>query len=123
VFAVLFLYPQFFQSDFVQNVAASHCLGAHLASMFPPEQPPAPWDRQQAYSIDKFDVFYEAEAPSGLPEDRQLYQVSLNDTLMSILQEKTYVLPGELPVFHVVPRDIPYYKEFVKRYKRAVLLQ
>ena len=64
VFAVLFLYPEFFQSDFVQNVASSHSLGEHLQAMFPPEQPPAPWDRREQYSVERLEAYFEVDGPT-----------------------------------------------------------
>lgn len=65
-FSVLFLYPEFFQSDFIQAVGASHSMGAHVSAMFPPQEAFAPWDRRRQYTSDVLDIYYEIEAPRSV---------------------------------------------------------
>ncbi len=59
---------------------------------------------------------------SGQPEQRQLFQVPLNESLFSIVTRRDYVLPGELPVFHIVVAGTPYRDDFIKRYKKSTTL-
>jgi hypothetical protein len=60
--------------------------------------------------------------PSGQPEQRQLFQVPLNESLFSIVTRREYVLPGELPVFHIVVAGTAYRADFIKRYKKSTTL-
>jgi hypothetical protein len=59
---------------------------------------------------------------SGQPEQRQLFQVPLNESLFSIVTRCDYVLPGELPVFHIVVAGTAYRADFIKRYKKSTTL-
>ena len=124
--SVLFLYPEFFQSDFVEEVGVSHTLYDQLAAMFPPAVSFAPWDRKQQYTIDQLEVYYEIDPPGNggssgsLPADRSLRQVNVFAPLVHTLTQPEYVLPGELPTFHVVVQGSAYRNEFRARYKRVV---
>ncbi|KAL5970079.1 Tetratricopeptide repeat protein 4 [Taenia solium] len=57
---VLFMYPEFSQTDFVQDVAEYLTIRECLKHVLNPSEPP-PWDKEKAYttSEDKLEVYFE----------------------------------------------------------------
>eukprot|EP00455_Lapot_gusevi_P011167 TRINITY_DN15134_c0_g1_i4.p1 TRINITY_DN15134_c0_g1~~TRINITY_DN15134_c0_g1_i4.p1 ORF type:complete len:380 (+),score=74.23 TRINITY_DN15134_c0_g1_i4:54-1193(+) len=117
---VLFLYPEFFQSDFIQDFDENHSLLMHLDTMFPPNGQPAPWDQRGIYHCDHLRVYYEIESPTQDPAHRKLREVDVNAPLKDILQNDDFVINGDIPAFHIVVKDTPYDVDFRTRY-RSVL--
>jgi len=96
---VIFLYPEYEQSDFIQDFSELHRLQDHLNVMFPPATPYAPWDTKQKYRADNVKVYYEV-APKGGQTERGKVYVNANSSLGNILSKKDYIVPG-IPTFFV----------------------
>lgn len=122
---VLFLYPETQQSDFIAACNERSRLGDHIAEMFPPNAPYAPWDTQRRYRADNLQIYFESAGARAKKrsadtkratsatrvdnvvqvdgEDRARVFVNPQSTLASILSKAQYgEVPG-IPVFHIVP--------------------
>eukprot|EP01062_Namystynia_karyoxenos_P064593 TRINITY_DN575_c5_g1_i1.p1 TRINITY_DN575_c5_g1~~TRINITY_DN575_c5_g1_i1.p1 ORF type:complete len:414 (+),score=152.63 TRINITY_DN575_c5_g1_i1:97-1338(+) len=101
-FSVLFIYDEHQQSDLVQDALMEHSLADHIAMMFPPQGPPAPWDDQGRYHAAKLTAFYQEM------ESRRKVEVDINTDFSELLRSEGYVCPGFVPTFHIIPRDAHY---------------
>ncbi|KAL6094186.1 hypothetical protein STEG23_015464 [Scotinomys teguina] len=114
---VLFLYPEYVQSDFISAFHEDSRFIDHLMVMFS-EAPP--WDSEQKYHPDNLEVYFE-------DDDRaELYQVSPWSSLLQVLQHPRYLVKALTPVFLVCVGSSPFSKNYLqgKRVHRtqAVLL-
>ncbi|XP_057567882.1 tetratricopeptide repeat protein 4 isoform X1 [Hippopotamus amphibius kiboko] len=89
---VLFLYPEYAQSDFISAFHEDSRFIDHLMVMF--GETPS-WDLEQKYCPDNLEVYFE-------DEDRaELYQVSPKSTLLQVLQHPRYSVKALTPAFLV----------------------
>jgi hypothetical protein len=88
--SVLFLYDEFGQTDFVDDVREDQTLATQLADMLP-----APWDTTSQLVLGTARAYFEREG--------RYHEVSVSASLMSILKQENYAMPG-VPTFHVVSR-------------------
>eukprot|EP00795_Rhopilema_esculentum_P004317 gene4317-20523_t len=82
---VYFLYPEFNQSDFIEDFCENHRFIDHLDLMFDAACPPD-WDQDKKYRVENLQLFY---------EDRQrnkCVEVSLYKTLKGVLSDKRWLL-------------------------------
>mmetsp|Transcript_53784 Transcript_53784/g.148594 ORF Transcript_53784/g.148594 Transcript_53784/m.148594 type:complete len:481 (-) Transcript_53784:236-1678(-) len=57
---MLFLYPQYFQSDFVEAVSEDQMLLEYMAMVFPEgDQPTSPWDEHFEYKCSELEVYFQ----------------------------------------------------------------
>jgi len=106
-FPLLFLYDEYDQTDFVQSADWKSTFLEQLSQMFPPMASAPPWDDKGRYEVSKLAVFYRVVA-SG-----KYVRVSPAATIKQVLQSDTYILPGMLPTFHIVPTDSSYVSQFL----------
>ena len=59
VWPLLFLYPQYLRTDFVERAAEDDMLALLLAEMLPEEGPSPPWDASQEYSCSRVEVYFQ----------------------------------------------------------------
>ncbi|CAN4091544.1 unnamed protein product [Withania somnifera] len=57
---VLLLYPEVMSSDFVEEFCETDMFSAHLDMLFSEGCPPLPWDKENAYTRDVVELYYEA---------------------------------------------------------------
>ncbi|XP_070012480.1 uncharacterized protein LOC107777449 [Nicotiana tabacum] len=57
---VLLLYPEVMSSDFIEDFCETDMFSAHLDMMFSEGCPPLPWDKENAYTRDAIELYYEA---------------------------------------------------------------
>ncbi|KAG4174642.1 hypothetical protein ERO13_A11G134300v2 [Gossypium hirsutum] len=57
---VLLLYAEFMSSDFIEDFCETDMFSAHLDIMFSESCPPLPWDKENHYSRDAIELYYEA---------------------------------------------------------------
>uniref|UniRef100_A0A7S0DRC5 Cns1/TTC4 wheel domain-containing protein n=1 Tax=Amorphochlora amoebiformis TaxID=1561963 RepID=A0A7S0DRC5_9EUKA len=109
---VLFLYPEFLQSDFVQSMHELRSFKEQLGQMFPPAVAPAPWDRKGNYSMGSLEIFVEVkgEAP------HTVRRINIDEPLAEGLSAKDFEIQG-VPSFMVVSRKSPYLKNFLSNHK------
>ncbi|XP_036034865.1 tetratricopeptide repeat protein 4 isoform X2 [Onychomys torridus] len=102
---VLFLYPEYTQSDFIAAFHEDSRFIDHLKVMF--SEAPS-WDSEQKYHPDKLEVYFE-------DEDRaELYQVSPWSTLLQVLQHPRYSVKALTPTFVVCVGSSPFSKNYLQ---------
>ncbi|XP_023644462.1 tetratricopeptide repeat protein 4 homolog [Capsella rubella] len=69
---VLLLYAEAMTSDFVEDFCETDMFATHLDMMFSEDSPPLPWDKNNDYSRDVIELYYEASSGSPLPKSRVL---------------------------------------------------
>ncbi|XP_046447563.1 tetratricopeptide repeat protein 4-like [Daphnia pulex] len=107
VWPVLFLYPEYGETDFVQEFHEDTCFMDHLQLMF--EELPL-WDLEKKYNPASIRMYYE-HRDSG-----KLHVVDPNSSLKTVLSQNTYVVQGGTPGFICLVEGSPFQKEFLKRY-------
>ncbi|KAK3592062.1 hypothetical protein CHS0354_019318 [Potamilus streckersoni] len=108
---VLFLYPQYTETDYIEAFCEKQRFIDHLQDMFGPDVPPPPWDKEGTYTPDRLQVFYEDK------EKVKLYKVKKEWTLLQCLQQKRYKVFGGTPTFLLFPSGTTFETEFLKRYE------
>ncbi|XP_025110021.1 tetratricopeptide repeat protein 4-like [Pomacea canaliculata] len=91
---VLLLYPEYAQTDFIQNFCENSTFEDHLVQMFGPDTEPPPWD---------------------IEHEGSLYPVSKYNTLLEVLQHKRYKVFRGTPSFIVIPMDSQFQQEFLQK--------
>ncbi|XP_038713553.1 tetratricopeptide repeat protein 4 homolog [Tripterygium wilfordii] len=57
---VLLLYPEVMSSDFIEDFCETDMFSAHLDMMFSEGSPPLPWDKENNYTREVIELYYEA---------------------------------------------------------------
>ncbi|XP_077005664.1 tetratricopeptide repeat protein 4 isoform X2 [Tamandua tetradactyla] len=102
---VLFLYPEYTQSDFISAFHEDSRFIDHLMVMF--GETPS-WDLEQKYCPDNLEVYFEDE------ERAELYQVSPKSSLLQVLQHPRYFVKALTPAFLVCVRSSPFSKNYLR---------
>jgi len=72
------LYPQHCQSDLIESVSEGDFLADHMATVFPEEQGPAPWDVSFEYRCSELEVYLQLDAaPPFTSSDQWAHWVKL----------------------------------------------
>lgn len=102
---VLFLYPEYAQSDFVSAFHEDSRFIDHLIVMF--GETPS-WDLEQKYCPDNLEVYFE-------DEDRaELYRVPPKSTLLQVLQHPRYFVKTLTPAFLVCVESSPFCRNYLQ---------
>nr|XP_034821751.2 tetratricopeptide repeat protein 4 isoform X2 [Pan paniscus] len=102
---VLFLYPEYAQSDFISAFHEDSRFIDHLMVMF--GETPS-WDLEQKYCPDNLEVYFE-------DEDRaELYRVPAKSTLLQVLQHQRYFVKALTPAFLVCVGSSPFCKNYLQ---------
>ncbi|XP_054342195.1 tetratricopeptide repeat protein 4 isoform X3 [Pongo pygmaeus] len=102
---VLFLYPEYAQSDFISAFHEDSRFIDHLMVMF--GETPS-WDLEQKYCPDNLEVYFE-------DEDRaELYRVPAKSTLLQVLQHQRYFVKALTPAFLVCVGSSPFCKNYLR---------
>ncbi|XP_023558463.1 tetratricopeptide repeat protein 4 isoform X2 [Octodon degus] len=102
---VLFLYPEYAQSDFISAFHEDSRFIDHLMVMF--AEIPS-WDSEQKYRVDNLEVYFE-------DEDRtELYQVPPRSTLLQVLQHPRYFVKALTPAFLICVGASPFCKNYLQ---------
>lgn len=102
---VLFLYPEHSQTDFISAFCENSSFMDHLAVMFGEELPP--WDSERKYQPQNLQLFFED------PEQGNLYQVNLENSLLNVLQHQRCLVKAGTPSFIVLVSGSPFSKQFL----------
>ncbi|GBG32205.1 Tetratricopeptide repeat protein 4-like [Hondaea fermentalgiana] len=132
--AVMLMYPEHMQSEFIHAFDLTHSFRDHLQVMFPAsraamtEANRAPWDEQGNYTVDEMEVYMEERVVHSFDMNRmwetqytskpdkvdwskrRRVHVPLDKTLGDCLADPDYVIPG-VPTFFVVSKASSYYVE------------
>ena len=111
----MFLYPEYGETDFIEEFTELNTINDHLELMFDQSEP-APWDKDRKYSSSKnINVYFEDARCEARPK---LVHVDTNISLLSVLSSTEY--PGVTagtPAFVLLAKDSPFEKEFHSKYK------
>jgi len=107
VWPVLFLYPEFGETDFIQEFHEDSSFSEHLQLMF--EEHP-PWDMKKKYTAHNIHMYYENT------ESGKLYPVELHKPLKEILSQETFVLKAGTPGFICLVEGV-FKKDFLDKYQ------
>ncbi|XP_066520916.1 tetratricopeptide repeat protein 4 [Hoplias malabaricus] len=102
---VLFLYPEYRQTDFISAFCENSSFIDHLAVMFGEELPP--WDTDKKYFPQNLQLFFEDH------KNGHLFEVDVQKSLLNILQQPRCSVKGGTPSFIVVVKESPFCKQFL----------
>lgn len=93
-FPVIFLYPEFGQSDVIRSCDQHSRFADHLCQMFPPQVSSPKWDKEKKYQIHNLLIYFESK-------NGKFINVDPKKTFTSILSIENYQIP-KIPVFYVI---------------------
>ncbi|KAH9495453.1 Tetratricopeptide repeat protein 4 [Bulinus truncatus] len=108
---VIFFYPEYTETDFIQDFHENHCFFDHLAHMFGPDTEPAAWDVEHKYKTDDIQIYFEDK------DEVKLYIVDPHLSLLQALKHKKYIVYAGTPGFILCVRGSKFQQEFLSRYK------
>nr|XP_006133542.1 tetratricopeptide repeat protein 4 isoform X1 [Pelodiscus sinensis] len=100
---VLFLYPEYGQTDFISAFHEDSRFIDHLLVMFA-ELPP--WDLERKYHPGNLELYFEDEARE------EMYQLNTQNTLLQVLQHQRYFVKAGTPTFFVLVKHSPFSKNY-----------
>ena len=97
VWPVIFVYPEYSQTDFIQFFDEESTFRQQLLALFGDEDSRPAWDTDRKYQVDRLRIaFPRFDDPS------RLVPVAPEATLRSVLSSSDFVLTDAVPVFSVV---------------------
>uniref|UniRef100_A0A7S2X907 Cns1/TTC4 wheel domain-containing protein n=1 Tax=Lotharella oceanica TaxID=641309 RepID=A0A7S2X907_9EUKA len=110
---VLFMYPEFLQTDFIQDFHELRTFKDQLSLMFPPKGSSPPWDKKGAYRLSELEVFVEVKSKTA----HSVRKVGIEDALAGGLTTKGNIVAG-VPTFMVLSKASQYFaNNFLKTHK------
>ncbi|XP_044883283.1 tetratricopeptide repeat protein 4 isoform X2 [Mauremys mutica] len=100
---VLFLYPEYGQTDFISAFHEDSRFIDHIQVMFA-ELPP--WDSERKYHPSNLELYFEDEARE------EMYQLNTENTLLQVLQHQRYFVKAGTPAFLVLVKRSPFSKNY-----------
>ncbi|GAA5813426.1 hypothetical protein MFLAVUS_006904 [Mucor flavus] len=108
---VFFLYPEYKESDYIQQFNETNSFYDHLQVMF---EQPAPWDERKEYNADSVEVYF--EDTRGL--NPKLLKIGKKLPLGKILSLEQYTVKNGVPSFIILPKDSSFKQEFINKFKK-----
>ena len=111
VWPVLFLYPEFGETDFIEEFEEDQIFSDHLMAMFGPGIERPPWDsKEDKYHPDRIRVYFEDR------RNTKLVQVDTGKTIKETISDPRFVVRGGTPSFILLVDQSPFFKEFINKY-------
>ncbi|KAK6179972.1 hypothetical protein SNE40_012209 [Patella caerulea] len=79
---VLFFYPEYSQTDFIEAFNETNTFADHILHMFGEEVQPPSWDTDNKYKPESIQIFFENR------EEEKIYPVDINSTLAKTMLHK-----------------------------------
>ncbi|CAO3651895.1 unnamed protein product [Mucor hiemalis] len=108
---VFFLYPEYKESDYIQQFNETNTFYDHLQVMF---EQPAPWDVRNEYTADSVEVYF--EDTRGL--NPKLIKIGKKLPLGKILSLEQYTVKNGVPSFIIMPKNSSFKQEFIDKFKK-----
>ncbi|CAO3627502.1 unnamed protein product [Cunninghamella echinulata] len=108
---VFFLYPEYKESDYIQQFNEYNTFQDHLDIML---EQPAPWDQHHIYTPKNVQVYFENN--QGLHPT--LIKIGNKLPLSKILSLDQYVVTNGIPSFIILPKSGAFKDEFLEKYKK-----
>ncbi|KAJ2796680.1 HSP70/90 co-chaperone [Coemansia guatemalensis] len=114
---VVFLYPETKESDYVQKFDEAVTLHDMLAQVL--HEPPY-WDNQQnpKYRLDNVDTYFLTRPIGGQDHEERLIKVDINSPLAAALDSPDYIIRNGIPSFVLLPRNVPFTRQFIAHYDK-----
>lgn len=107
-----FVYPEFNQSDFIEDFKENTKFIEHMNVMFSPEHLPE-WDRSEHYQIQNLQLYFKY---TNRDEEDTLVCINNTHTLKTILSDPRTVVIDGCPSFIVVSKASIFFKEFTEKH-------
>ncbi|CAL8110056.1 unnamed protein product [Orchesella dallaii] len=102
---VLLMYPQYSQSDFIEEFCEATSFSDHLYEML--DRDPPAWDQEKEYRVDNIEIYYIHQG---------FVKVDMNSSLGEALKSEKYILPSNgVPSFFVLAKDNRFCEMFKER--------
>ncbi|CAI9731656.1 Hypothetical predicted protein [Octopus vulgaris] len=88
---VLFMYPEYNQSDFIESFSENHCFSDHILEMF--QSCTVPWDEEHKYVPENIEIYFEEN------KTESLFRIPPEKSLLEILQHENFTVIGGTPAF------------------------
>nr|XP_024932797.2 tetratricopeptide repeat protein 4 homolog isoform X2 [Ziziphus jujuba var. spinosa] len=118
---VLLLFPEVMACDFIEDFCDTDMFSSHLDIMFSEIHLPQLLDKQNNYTREAVEVYYEAkeedaseDSDSGISADKgssRWVKINEKSTLEDVLKQPDFVIQG-IPAFYVVSKISKFYNEF-----------
>lgn len=109
---VFFLYPEYKESDYIQQFNETNTFDDHLQVMF---EHPAPWDTQHKYNADSVEIYF--EDTRGL--NPKLIKIGKKLPLKRVLSLEQYTVKNGVPSFIILTKENTQFKqEFISKFKK-----
>ncbi|KAL2747348.1 tetratricopeptide repeat protein 4-like [Vespula maculifrons] len=109
VWPVIFLYPEFQETDFVQNFHEDITIKEQLEELY---FSPPPWDTQHLYNPDTVAIYFEGK------DKNSLHKVDISNTLGKILTDEQFLVRGGTPAFLIFVKDSKAEARYLKTYHK-----
>lgn len=107
---VMFLYPEFGETDFVTSFCENSRFIDHLCAMFCPSVEPPTWDPERRYTTDSTEIYFEER------DEKKLHRVSTASTLKETLQDSRFIIASGTPNFFLLVKNSDFAKNFLARH-------
>ena len=114
---VIFLYPEYQESDMIASFHEDHTFTDHLQVIF---ESSAPWDLKQEYRMETVDVFFETKQDPSKARDEfkpKLLRAGKDMSLGAVLSNKNYKVVDGVATFFIIPSGSDFGKTFRQAYK------
>jgi len=104
-FFTLIVYPEFDQTDVIQQFRENDSFKAHLDVLFDPNGPPLPWDEKNEYDRNSVGLYYETNAVKPYEEEAlamKIAEYAGGDVKETMMQSE---LELNLEAYRTDPRD------------------
>ncbi|XP_047363755.1 DNA polymerase interacting tetratricopeptide repeat-containing, protein of 47 kDa [Vespa velutina] len=109
VWPVIFLYPEFQETDFVQNFHEDITIKEQLEELY---FSPPPWDIQHQYNPDTVAIYFEGK------DKISLHKVDISETLGKILTDEQFLVRGGTPAFLIFVKDSKAEARYLRTYHK-----
>ncbi|CAG8475500.1 4871_t:CDS:2 [Acaulospora morrowiae] len=114
VWPVMFLYPEYKETDFIAEFNEENTFQDHLDVMF---ENPAPWDASHRYKPDNVQVYHEYILTTGNEVKPKLLKIANSCTLKEVLSHPRCVVKNGIPGFIILSGEGKFREDFLSSYK------
>ena len=114
VWPVLFLYPEFGETDFIQEFVENQHFSDHLDMMFGDPQNRPGWDANGKYSPSKINIYFEDKFTK--PGQPKMILIDKTSTLTQALCDSRYHVIAGTPCFVLMVKGSQFESEYLRKY-------
>lgn len=104
---VMFVYPEFEETDLISSFNENDRMADHLYAMLEEESPP--WDKDRKYTLANIEVYFEDSARG------KLCLVKNSSCLKDILSDSRFVVKQRTPAFIILSKESTFRTTFLQR--------